>query len=137
MVDTREALIYDGECAWCTHWAEWVSRRSCGVDIDSARDWSSRARSVTLTGDELARSAWWIDADQRVEGARAISRALTRTSGAWAAVGRVLASPRVVPHADRLYRVLARHRYLHRRRDVRAGGPTPHHAPARPRDGGA
>jgi len=125
VAETRAVLIYDGDCALCSGCAAWAAARLSSADsvaIVSARDWAASAPSVVLEHGELTRAAWWIEDDQRFEGARAISHVLQRLSGPWAVVGRALASAHVAPIADLVYRTLARHRHRRVREPVEPGG---------------
>ena len=115
MLKQRSTLVYDGECGFCTTSANWISRRWPEEGGPDAVPWQylspDAIAEAHLSQDDLKRSAWWIDGDQREEGFRAIARALIAAGGLWAIVGRVLLVPPISWVAPLGYRMVARYRY--------------------------
>ncbi|MGC8510037.1 MAG: thiol-disulfide oxidoreductase DCC family protein [Acidimicrobiales bacterium] len=123
-MSARGTLIYDGECSLCVAAATWLDRRLPSrddVDVIDARQWLATTRGTSvLSRDEVARAAWWVEQDRRLEGSRALAQALITLGGGWRLVGRTLASRPVNGVAAPVYRFVARHRWaVHRRRRCR------------------
>lgn len=116
----RATLIYDGECSLCVVAAAWLDRRLPSrddVDVVAAQQWLATTRGVSVvSADETARAAWWVEDGRRLEGSRAVARALIALGGGWRLVGRILASRPVDWVAAPVYRFVARHRPAARRR---------------------
>jgi predicted DCC family thiol-disulfide oxidoreductase YuxK len=92
----KPLLLYDGDCSFCTGWAQWVAAKADG-SVRTA-SWQSlgpdQLAALGLTGGEAASAAWWIGEDgRRSRGHLAIARALAAGHGAPAAVGRLLLVP--------------------------------------------
>jgi predicted DCC family thiol-disulfide oxidoreductase YuxK len=132
-VSGRATLIYDGECSLCVVAAAWLDRRLPSrddVDVVAAQQWLATTRDVVaaqqwlattrgvsvVSADETARAAWWVEDGRRLEGSRAVARALIALGGGWRLVGRILASRPVDWVAAPVYRFVARHRPAARRR---------------------
>lgn len=114
-MSARGALIYDGECSLCVAAAAWLVRRRLPDDVDvvDAAQWLATTQGACVVSrDEVARAAWWIEDDRRVEGSRAVAHALIAVGGGWGIVGRTLASRPVDRVAAPMYRVIARYRRL-------------------------
>ena len=111
----RPTLIYDGACGFCTASALWVSRRWAGADAPVAVPWQELPEDwvteLHLTGDDLARSAWWADGARVEGGSRAVGHALLAARGPWAVAGRLLLVPPVSWVAPPGYRLVARYRH--------------------------
>ena len=108
-------LIFDGDCGFCTSSANWVASRWPGPDAPVAVPWqhlsADTAAELHLSGDDFARSAWWVDGGPAEGGSRAIARALVATHGPWAIAGRMLLAPPVSWVAPLGYRMVAHYRH--------------------------
>ena len=115
MAEARPALIYDGDCGFCTSSAHWVSRRWTGADPPTTIAWQEltvrRVAELGLTMDDVTRSVWWVDAGRVEGGSRAGARALVATHGAWSTAGRILLVPPLSWVAPAGYRLVARYRH--------------------------
>ena len=76
-------LIFDGDCGFCTKTARWVERR-LGDDYRVVPSQQTDLGALGLTGDDVARSAWWIEPDgTRSDEHRCIAKALRAMHGLW------------------------------------------------------
>lgn len=104
------ALVYDGECGFCTWTVELIRARLREsvllvpwqrVDLDH----------VGLSANEARQAAWWIEPDgKKYRGHRAVARALRACRYPWRAVGVVLQWPLIRAVAAPLYGFVSRHR---------------------------
>lgn len=90
------ALIFDGECPFCTASALWVRRRLRRPA--ELLPWQKLAETgrlgpFGLTTEETKRWAWWVEGGRGWRGHRAAGRALLACRGAWPLAGRVLLAP--------------------------------------------
>lgn len=108
-------LIYDGDCGFCTTWANWIAGRWSVQSGARAIPWQfvnpQVAENSQLALADLKRSAWWIDGDLREEGSRAVGRALVAAGGTWALLGQPILVPPVSWIAPFGYRFVAHFRY--------------------------
>ena len=108
-------LVYDGDCGFCTATARWAKRR-LSDDYQVVPSQQADLTALGLTGDDVARSAWWIDPDgTRSDEHRSIAGALGAMGGAWPTVGRLLTLGPISPLARWVYRLVANNRYRIRR----------------------
>ncbi len=112
---TGPLLVYDGDCGFCTASAAWISRRwSDGTPAaavpSQALDEGDLVR-LGLSGDDVARSAWWVEGDRRLGGHRAVAAALAAADGWWSVAGRLLAVPPLSWPGAVAYRIVARYRH--------------------------
>lgn len=90
------ALVFDGECRFCTACVLWARRRSRRpIEL---LPWQALAARGGLAayglGPEEARGwAWWVEEGRRWRGHRAAGRALLACGGGWRLLGRVLLAP--------------------------------------------
>jgi predicted DCC family thiol-disulfide oxidoreductase YuxK len=112
---TEQILIFDGECGFCLACAAWIERRWTTTPTPRVIAWQTVAREMPAldspTIPQMRESVWWIDAERRDAGSRAIARALLATTTPWRLAGRALLSPPLSWFADPVYRVVARHRH--------------------------
>ncbi|MEV4630767.1 DCC1-like thiol-disulfide oxidoreductase family protein [Micromonospora sp. NPDC049523] len=107
----RSTFVYDGDCAFCTTCAEFVSRRIPTrarvlpwqfTDIDA----------LGLTVAECDAAVQWVGADGvRAAGPDAIARLLGDSRPVWRVLGRLLRLPPVRAIAWPTYRWVARNRH--------------------------
>jgi predicted DCC family thiol-disulfide oxidoreductase YuxK len=105
------ALVYDGDCAFCSRCAT-VARRLLppGVLVVAWQGYDLAAAGVTEQ--RAQHEALWIGPDGAVAGgAPAVARALRAAGGPWALAGAVLAVPPVSWLARGVYRSVAANRY--------------------------
>ena len=104
-------LVYDGDCGFCTATARWVERR-LSDDYQVVPSQQIDLGALSLTEDDVARSAWWIGSDgTRGDDHRSIAGALRAMGGIWPAVGRLLTLGPISPLARGVYRLVANNRY--------------------------
>jgi predicted DCC family thiol-disulfide oxidoreductase YuxK len=112
---TEQILIFDGECGFCRACATWIERRWTDTPTPRVIAWQAVAREMpeldAPTIRQMRESVWWIDAERRDAGSRAIARALLATRAPWRLAGRALLSAPWSWIADPVYRVVARHRH--------------------------
>ena len=105
------ALVFDGDCAFCTRAAD-VARRLLPADCEVVAWQAYDLGSVGVTAQRAQHEVLWVAPGEAVAGgARAVSRALRAAGGAWAVLGLVLSMPPVSWGAQALYRVVAANRY--------------------------
>jgi predicted DCC family thiol-disulfide oxidoreductase YuxK len=106
-------FIYDGDCGVCARFVAFVTAH-----------WRDEARAVTaqslsdaalatlgLVRADTDKSAWWVDATERLESrSSAISSALRCCGGGLGLVGRILRLPLIASLADVGYLLVARYR---------------------------
>lgn len=104
-------LVYDGDCGFCTATARWAQRRlSDDYQVVPAQQFDLGAHS--LTEEDVARSAWWIDPDGTcTDEHRCIAKALRAMRAPWPALGRLLTLGPISPFARWTYRFVAKNRY--------------------------
>lgn len=104
-------LIYDGDCGFCTATARWAQRRLSGdYQVVPAQKFDFGSHS--LTEEDVARSAWWIDPDGTcTDEHRCIAKALRAMRAPWPALGRLLTLGPISPFARWTYRFVAKNRY--------------------------
>lgn len=104
-------LVYDGDCGFCTATARWAQRR-LSDDYRVVPSQQIDLVALSLTEEDVARSAWWIDADgTRRDDHRSIAGALGAMGGMWPMVGRLLTLGPISPLARWAYRLVANNRF--------------------------
>jgi predicted DCC family thiol-disulfide oxidoreductase YuxK len=107
-------LIYDGDCAFCSSSARWLSAHWHGQQ--KTIPWqhldSDDFERLGLTIDDARQAAWWIDTSGgRSRGHRAIGRALGASDGWPSVVGRIVLAPPFRWLAAGAYPLVARWRH--------------------------
>lgn len=110
----NQALVYDGDCAFCTRSAQWIAGR-----------WAAPARiapwqdlgpdglaALGLTEAEARDAAWWVEPNgRRRRGHRAVAAAMSHANGWVRATGVVLAVPPCSWLGALVYPLIARYRH--------------------------
>ena len=105
------ALVYDGDCTFCTRSAAWIATRlPAGTSVLASQEVD--LATLGLTAEQTADAAWWIniEGDQH-RGHHAIAAALRTCGGMWGTVGRVLTLPGISLLAAGVYELIARNRH--------------------------
>lgn len=126
---TGPTFLYDGDCAFCSSCARFVSRR-----VRPAADviaWQrADLEALGMTAAECDTAVQWIGADAtHSAGSRAIAEMLRAGGRPWRMAGRLLGVPPVPAVAEPIYRWVAAHR------DRMPGGTPTCALPAADRDG--
>lgn len=105
------ALVYDGDCAFCTRCAAWIiARLPAGTPVIASQQ--ADLAALGLTSEQAADAAWWIDANGDLHrGHRAIATALRTCGPGWGLLGRTLTIPGVSLLAAGVYELIARNRH--------------------------
>jgi predicted DCC family thiol-disulfide oxidoreductase YuxK len=106
----RPLLVFDGDCGFCTTWADRWQRWS---GLDHVEPWQFLdLEPLGLTEERCTTAVQWVAGDGTVASAEdAVIAALRHAGGAWALLGRMLALPGIHAGAGVLYRLIARYRY--------------------------
>jgi predicted DCC family thiol-disulfide oxidoreductase YuxK len=106
----RPALVYDGDCGFCTRSAG-LARRILPPDV-AVVTWQATDLAALGASEERARrEVLWAPRSGPVDGgARAVAQALRTAGGAWALLGLLLLLPPVSWVAAVVYRVVAANR---------------------------
>ncbi|GAA2878626.1 hypothetical protein GCM10010517_40700 [Streptosporangium fragile] len=105
-------FIYDGDCGFCRHSLDRISRVL--PRWPHTRAWQSvDLASVGLTPRQASEAAWWIDSDGVPAGGARAFAALLRWQPArrWRFLGTLLSTPPVSWAAALIYRAVARWRH--------------------------
>ena len=106
----RPALVYDGDCGFCTRSAA-LARRVLPADCAVVPWQGADLAAVGTTAERARREALWVPrTGEVVGGARAVAAALREAGSGWALLGRLLQLPPIGPLADAVYRVVAANR---------------------------
>jgi predicted DCC family thiol-disulfide oxidoreductase YuxK len=106
----RPALVFDGDCGFCTRSAA-VARRVLPADCAVVPWQGADLASVGATAERARQEVLWVPRrGDVVGGARAVAAALRAAGPGWALLGRLLQLPLVRVLADRVYRVVAANR---------------------------
>ncbi|MGY1705756.1 thiol-disulfide oxidoreductase DCC family protein [Geodermatophilus sp. SYSU D00697] len=104
------ALVYDGDCGFCTRAAQVARRilpRDCAVTPWQLTDLAS----IGVTSERAQREVLWVSRSGRVSGgARAVADALRAAGGPWTLLGVALRVPPLSWVADGVYRLVAANR---------------------------
>lgn len=105
------ALVFDGDCGFCTTTARWAERRvGKSVTVVAWQFLDLEAHGLTI--EDVTTAAYWIDPDGVVHrGHRAVAETMTAMGGLWTIPGRAIPHRPVSWIADGLYRLVARYRY--------------------------
>jgi predicted DCC family thiol-disulfide oxidoreductase YuxK len=107
-------LIFDGDCAFCTSTARWVSGR--WVQPAEAVAWqqlgNQRLGELGLTEWDVRHAAYWVDTTGHLSrGHAAVAQALVAGDGWMRAAGHVISVPPGAWLARPAYWLVARYRY--------------------------
>ena len=106
----RPALVYDGDCAFCTKCAGALER--IGPEAEIVAWQLTDLTELGITDEQASAAVQWIGTDGTVRsGHEAIAAALNSAGRIWRSVGRILLLPGISWIAARAYRVVARNRY--------------------------
>jgi len=124
--ERRSALVFDGDCAFCTSCARLLER--IGPEAEIVAWQVADLDALAITPAQAAEAVRWIEPDGTVRsGHEAIAAALGAAGVPWRIVGRALRLPGISSLAAVIYQLVARNRH-------RLPGGTP--ACAAGRDGG-
>ena len=108
------ALLFDGDCAFCTRCAD-VARRVLPAGVQVTAWQFADLAALGVTAERARTEVLWIDRDGTVSGgAPAVARALRAAGGAWwvlRLLGVLLSLPPVRWAAPRAYRLVAANRH--------------------------
>ena len=105
------ALVFDGDCAFCTRSAE-VARRLLPADVQVVAWQLADLGALGVTAERAQREVLFVDRDGRVSGgAPAVAEGLRAAGRPWSLLGRVLAAPPLRWVAPTGYRLVAANRY--------------------------
>ncbi|SET70042.1 thiol-disulfide oxidoreductase DCC family protein [Geodermatophilus poikilotrophus] len=106
----RPALVYDGDCGFCTRSAA-VARRVLPAGCAVVPWQGADLAAVGTTAERAQQEVLWVPrTGDVVGGARAVAAALRAAGAGWAVLGRLLELPVVRGPADRVYRLVAANR---------------------------
>ena len=105
-------LLYDGDCAACSNFAEWARRKdSRGRLVAQPSQTPGVLDDCGLTHQQVAEKAWVIDSSgRRLSGAAAVNRLLEELGGPWRVLSRISRLPFMPAIEERVYGWIARHR---------------------------
>ncbi len=104
-------LVFDGDCAFCTTWAERLRDR-CTVAPRIVAWQLTDLRALGLDAERARRAVWLVQGDHRASGHAAIAALLRAQPGFWARLlGRLLVTPPFSFVAAVGYRLVARFRH--------------------------
>ena len=108
----RVALVYDGECEFCSRLARWVERNDRrGRVLVRPNQEPGLIELLGLTREEVDRASWVVEpGGRKFEGAAGISRVLRELGGAWSWLGSLYLLPPLGWVEDRYYGRVARRR---------------------------
>jgi predicted DCC family thiol-disulfide oxidoreductase YuxK len=108
--DRRPALVFDGDCAFCTSCARLLERIAPDTEIVA---WQVvDLDELGITAEQAAAAVRWIEADGTVRaGHEALAATLSAAGAPWRIAGRALVLPGVSPVAAAGYRLVASNRH--------------------------
>ena len=104
-------LVFDGDCAFCTRSAGFITRRiKPRTDVQA---WQTLdLESLGLTEAQCSTAVQWVgDSDENRSGAAAITAMLREAGPGWSALGAIGELPGVRSIAAATYRVIASNRH--------------------------
>jgi predicted DCC family thiol-disulfide oxidoreductase YuxK len=107
-------LVYDGDCGFCTSWAERVEPRLEGqARVVSWQDLGLDGLAEHgLSLEDVGRASWWVDPDgSRFGGPKSVAKVLLAVGGPWHLLGRAMLVPPVSWLAAAVYAVVVRLRH--------------------------
>jgi predicted DCC family thiol-disulfide oxidoreductase YuxK len=108
---TRQLLVFDGDCGFCTTSARWAGAQlPAGSRVEP---WQSLdLDELGLTVEDVTSAAWWFDdRGRRHRGSKAASHALSASPTPWRALGWLLRIPPFSWLAIPAYALVARYRF--------------------------
>jgi predicted DCC family thiol-disulfide oxidoreductase YuxK len=106
----RPALVFDGDCAFCTSCARLLER--IGPEAEIVAWQVADLDQLGITAAQAAEAVRWIEVDGTVRsGHEAIAAALRTAGGPWRVAGRAILLPGISPLAAIGYRLVARNRH--------------------------
>jgi predicted DCC family thiol-disulfide oxidoreductase YuxK len=106
----RPALVYDGDCAFCTSCARFLER--IGPEAEIVAWQLTDLEGLGITEEQTTDAVQWVEADGTVRsGHEAIGAVLSSAGGVWRIAGRTLTLPGVSWIAAKTYRLVAGNRY--------------------------
>lgn len=106
----RPALLYDGDCAFCTSSAQLLER--IGPDAEIVAWQLTDLASLGVSEERAAEAVQWVGRDGAVRsGHEAIAAALCTAGQPWRLLGGVLLLPGISSLAARAYRLVAANRH--------------------------
>jgi len=108
------ALIYDGDCGFCTTSARWIEQRWTRPAhvVPSQQFTDDDLRAIGITRADVDAAVWWLDGRQPPQrGHRAIAHALLAGSGFDRIAGRIILTPPISVLARAAYWLIARNRH--------------------------
>jgi predicted DCC family thiol-disulfide oxidoreductase YuxK len=103
------ALVYDGDCAFCTSSVRWVTRLHLGADVVIPWQHADLA-ALGLTQEQCEESVQLVEPGRTSSGHAAAGRLLLRSQWWWKPVGLLLLTPPVSWLARGVYRWIADNR---------------------------
>jgi predicted DCC family thiol-disulfide oxidoreductase YuxK len=109
---TKQVLIFDGDCAFCSSSAR-LLRRMTKNKIPIEPYQKLNLESLGLTSELTSKAVYFVSSKKRFVAAAAIAQALIESKTAWALAGRFLKLPVVRNIAKPIYYLVAanRHRF--------------------------
>lgn len=104
------ALIYDGDCGFCTATAHWVQDRAGRPGLVAPWQGLDLAE-FGLTSAQAAAAVQWVGSGQRCSGADAVAAALAYCGPGWRALGKLMSIGPFAMVARGLYPTIARNRH--------------------------
>lgn len=106
----RPLLVFDGDCAFCTTWAD-RGRRWLG--LEHVEPWQFLdLDDIGLTRAECEQAVQWVTADGAHCAAEfAVIAALRHAGGKWAVLGAIMALPGIRQLSGAAYRLVAKYRH--------------------------
>ncbi len=107
---TRPALVFDGDCAFCTSSARLLEQIGPKAEVVA---WQQiDLDELGLTEEAASAAVQWVDGAGAIRsGHEAVAAALRSAGGVWALAGRVLLAPGISPIAAGAYRLVANNRH--------------------------
>jgi predicted DCC family thiol-disulfide oxidoreductase YuxK len=107
---SREVLVFDGDCGFCTWSAARMERWAAGA-LDVVPWQLADLVALGLTEEQCSTSVQFVGADGVASGGAAVGRALLRCHEPWRTAGRLLALPWLRPLVERGYVIVAANRH--------------------------
>lgn len=106
----RPALVYDGDCAFCTSSVRLLEKIGPGAKMVAWQQTDLGA--LGLSEEEAATAVQWVEIDGIIRsGHEAVAAALRSSGGVWVLAGGLLLAPGISPIAAGAYRLIANNRH--------------------------